>query len=73
MAQGYAQQAATPHFFKYRSDKGGITGIKEYLQALKNKDRSEGVDFAETKFGKLSTIKDVKKTRSIIQYGIPTL
>ncbi|MDO9096989.1 MAG: hypothetical protein Q7U60_02555, partial [Candidatus Methanoperedens sp.] len=62
MAQGYAQQAATPYFFKYWSEKGGIAGIKEYLQALKNKARSEGVDFAETKFGELSTIKDVKKT-----------
>lgn len=60
-AQTYAK-TATPYFFKYWSEKGGVLGVKEHMQALKTAARAEDIEPTAAKWGALTTVKDIKSS-----------
>jgi len=59
MAAEYAKTAPFS-FFKYWSKKGGTLGLKEHMRSLKAAARTEDEEFFKTKWGALTTVKDVK-------------
>ena len=59
MAAEYAKTAPFS-FFKYWSQKGGTLGLKEHMQSLKVAARADDVEPEAAKWGKLTSIQDVK-------------
>lgn len=62
-AAEYEKKAATPYFYEYWTERGGLPGLKEHARGLKEAMQQEGIGEITplyAKWGQLKTIKEAK-------------